>query len=141
MQHAAVHSPTLALPCPLSSPIPSLCLQLMHEVAHAVIAGDRNIKVAPSFLIPNAQLGTFGSVTQASEAGRAGLGWCGTALTLAGRGGVAAACGSGLWLPEAAACKHAVSCSRPTYACPLPPAASLCLPADQVDGALPHRPF
>ena len=72
-----------ALSSPL--PIPTSCLQLMHEVAHAVIAGDRNIKVAPSFIIPNAQLGTFGSVTQASEAGRAGL-LVGKALAGQGRG-------------------------------------------------------
>ena len=80
----------------------------MHEVAHAVIAGDRNIKVAPSFIIPNAQLGTFGSVTQASEAGRAGLGWCGTALALAGRGGVAA----GVWVWAVAARSRSLQACR-----------------------------
>ncbi len=43
--------------------------QLMHELAHAAVAGLRDIKIAPSFLIPNSQLGTFGSVTQASAIG------------------------------------------------------------------------
>lgn len=42
----------------------TLLPQLVHEVAHAVVAGSRGIKLAPSFLIPNSQLGTFGSVTQ-----------------------------------------------------------------------------
>jgi hypothetical protein len=42
----------------------------MHELAHAFVAGARGIKIAPSFLIPNAQLGTFGSVTQVGQAGR-----------------------------------------------------------------------
>ncbi|KAL4452729.1 hypothetical protein ABPG75_008391 [Micractinium tetrahymenae] len=42
----------------------TLLPQLMHELAHAVVAGTRGIKIAPSFLIPNSQLGTFGSVTQ-----------------------------------------------------------------------------
>lgn len=42
----------------------TLLPQLMHEVAHAVVAGTRGIKIAPSLLIPNSQLGTFGSVTQ-----------------------------------------------------------------------------
>ncbi len=41
-----------------------LILQLVHEVAHALVAARRGIKLAPSFLIPNSQLGTFGSVTQ-----------------------------------------------------------------------------
>lgn len=39
-------------------------LQLVHEVTHAAVAAARGIKIAPSFLIPNSQLGTFGSVTQ-----------------------------------------------------------------------------
>lgn len=51
------------VPCPPA-------LQLMHELAHAFVAGARGIKIAPSFLIPNAQLGTFGSVTQVGQAGR-----------------------------------------------------------------------
>lgn len=38
----------------------------MHELAHVAIASLRGIKIAPSYLIPNSQLGTFGSVTQAS---------------------------------------------------------------------------
>lgn len=42
--------------------------QLVHEVAHAVVAGTRGIKIAPSLLIPNSQLGTFGSVTQVGVA-------------------------------------------------------------------------
>lgn len=42
----------------------TLLPQLMHELAHAFVAGARGIKIAPSFFIPNAQLGTFGSVTQ-----------------------------------------------------------------------------
>jgi hypothetical protein len=33
-------------------------------VTHAAVAAARGIKIAPSFLIPNSQLGTFGSVTQ-----------------------------------------------------------------------------
>ena len=39
-------------------------MQLLHELAHAAVASSRGIKIAPSFLIPNSQLGTFGSVTQ-----------------------------------------------------------------------------
>ena len=78
----------------------------MHEVAHAVIAGDRNIKVAPSFLIPNAQLGTFGSVTQASEAGRAGLVRDGAGAGGAGRGG------SGVWVWAVAARSRSLQACR-----------------------------
>ena len=57
LPYSALIPPT---PCPPSRP----ALQLLHEVAHAVVASTRDIKVGPSFLIPNSQLGTFGSVTQ-----------------------------------------------------------------------------
>ena len=46
----------------------------MHELAHVAIASLRGIKIAPSYLIPNSQLGTFGSVTQASWPNPVGLG-------------------------------------------------------------------
>jgi membrane-associated protease RseP (regulator of RpoE activity) len=42
----------------------ALLPQLAHEVGHAVTAGMKGIKLGPSFLIPNSQLGTFGSITQ-----------------------------------------------------------------------------
>lgn len=42
----------------------ALAPQLAHEAGHAVIASMRGIKTAPSFLIPNGGVGTFGSVTQ-----------------------------------------------------------------------------
>lgn len=38
--------------------------QLGHELAHRITAGIKGIKTGPSFLIPNGQLGTFGSITQ-----------------------------------------------------------------------------
>ncbi|PRW61443.1 putative zinc metalloprotease chloroplastic isoform B [Chlorella sorokiniana] len=44
--------------------IVTLLPQLVHELAHVTVAGLRGIKIAPSYLIPNSQLGTFGSVTQ-----------------------------------------------------------------------------
>lgn len=42
----------------------ALLPQLAHELGHAVAAGMKGIKTGPSFLIPNSQLGTFGSITQ-----------------------------------------------------------------------------
>ena len=35
-----------------------------HEVGHSVAAAARNVKISVPFLIPNGQLGTFGSITQ-----------------------------------------------------------------------------
>lgn len=42
----------------------ALLPQLAHELGHAIAAGVKGIKIGPSFLIPNSQLGTFGSITQ-----------------------------------------------------------------------------
>jgi len=42
----------------------ALLPQLAHELGHAVVAGMKGLKTGPSFLIPNGQLGTFGSITQ-----------------------------------------------------------------------------
>lgn len=42
----------------------ALLPQLAHEIGHAVSAGMLGLKIAPSFLIPNGQLATFGSITQ-----------------------------------------------------------------------------
>lgn len=42
----------------------ALLPQLAHEIGHAVAAGLKGLKTGPSFLIPNGQLGTFGSITQ-----------------------------------------------------------------------------
>lgn len=42
----------------------SLIPQLAHELGHAIAAIALGIKAGPSFLIPNGQLGTFGSITQ-----------------------------------------------------------------------------
>lgn len=70
----------VCLACQLSQcPEPGMppvnpCEQLMHELAHVAIASLRGIKIAPSYLIPNSQLGTFGSVTQASWPNPVGLG-------------------------------------------------------------------
>jgi len=42
----------------------TLGLQGIHEIGHRVAAGISGTKLGPSFLIPNGQLGSFGSVTQ-----------------------------------------------------------------------------
>ena len=42
----------------------ALLPQLAHELGHAVIAAVKGLKTGPSFLIPNGQIGTFGSITQ-----------------------------------------------------------------------------
>ncbi|CAD7702382.1 unnamed protein product [Ostreobium quekettii] len=40
-----------------------LLLQGTHELGHRLAASFRNVRLGPSFLLPNTQLGTFGSVT------------------------------------------------------------------------------
>jgi len=42
----------------------ALIPQLAHELTQRVAAFSRNIKTGPSYLIPNGQLGSFGSITQ-----------------------------------------------------------------------------
>lgn len=42
----------------------ALIPQLAHEIGHAVASIILGIKTGPSYLIPNGQLGTFGSITQ-----------------------------------------------------------------------------
>lgn len=42
----------------------ALVPQIAHEIGHAVVAGMKGLKTGTSFLIPNGQLGTFGSITQ-----------------------------------------------------------------------------
>eukprot|EP00803_Ostreobium_quekettii_P002294 evm.model.scf_18.27 EVM.evm.TU.scf_18.27 scf_18:169065-176420(+) len=47
-----------------------LLLQGAHEIGHRIAASLRKIKLGPSFLLPNTQLGTLGSVTQLKSLAR-----------------------------------------------------------------------
>jgi hypothetical protein len=48
----------------------ALLPQLAHELGHRVAAALKGITLAPSFLIPNSQLATFGSITQLKSLAR-----------------------------------------------------------------------
>ena len=41
----------------------ALSVSLAHELGHAVAAAARGVKIGPSFLLPNGQIGTFGAIT------------------------------------------------------------------------------
>ena len=133
--HTRTHTHTHT--CPSCTPPP---LQLVHEVAHAVVAGSRGIKLAPSFLIPNSQLGTFGSVTQVGRWFALGVTPGGTGGTLPDPPALVACCldpclglGCGCQLSPPPRC---LECCHPLRPPRLPP----CPPAAQVHGAHPHRP-
>ena len=38
--------------------------EIAHDIGHRVVAASKGLKLGPSFIIPNGQIGHFGSITQ-----------------------------------------------------------------------------